>query len=153
MDLRNADHRDSRHHRPADPDRRVALVSEHPGRCLGANLTGWNCGWGPKLDAAPYIDIRFNLFLLLHGSLAALPPLNAETIAGPSYWWPSDRSWVVGTDLDDFCTYIAGSHACITALLAETRAECYRTSADTLSARSPTCRPDDTRRATQRRRA
>jgi hypothetical protein len=93
---------------------------------------GWNYGWGPKLDAAPHIDVRRNPFVLLHGSLAALPPLNADTIAGPSYWWPSDRSWAVGTDLDDFCTYIAGSDPCIAALLAETRVECHGTSADAL---------------------
>lgn len=93
---------------------------------------GWNYGWGPKLAAAPSIDVRRNPFVLLHGGVAGLPSLSADATAGPSYWWPADRTWVVGTDLDDFCTYIAGTDSCIAALLSETRLECHLSSADDL---------------------
>ena len=93
---------------------------------------GWGHDLGSTLGAAPQIDIRRNPFVLLRGSLAGLPLLHTASTAGASYWWPSDRSWAVGTDLDDFCTYVAGGDPCISALLAEQRLECYGTSADAL---------------------
>ena len=90
---------------------------------------GWGFDWSNELhhDAAQ-IQVRQNPFALLRGGLLGLPDLLAQTDHTPSYWWPHDREWAVGTDLDDFCTYIAGSDACIAALLADTRLECYRSS-------------------------
>jgi hypothetical protein len=41
----------------------------------------------------------------------------------PNIWWPQDRSWVVGTEIDDWNTYVGGSEACIEELLASPRLE------------------------------
>lgn len=35
----------------------------------------------------------------------------------PQWWWPEDRAWFVGTDIDDPWTYVAGSPALINAVL------------------------------------
>jgi hypothetical protein len=36
----------------------------------------------------------------------------------PQWWWPRDRAWFVGTDIDQPWTYVAGSGALIDAVLA-----------------------------------
>jgi hypothetical protein len=37
--------------------------------------------------------------------------------SGPNLWWPEDRAWFCATDIDDVCTYVGGSGACIAAIL------------------------------------
>lgn len=94
---------------------------------------GWGFDWSNELHhGATQIPVRLNPFALLQGTLSGLLELRAQADHTPSYWWPQDREWVVGTDLDDFCTYIAGSEACIATLLADTRLECHRASPDDL---------------------
>jgi hypothetical protein len=36
---------------------------------------------------------------------------------GPSLWWPEDRAWVVGNEVDSDATYVAGSRALVNDLL------------------------------------
>jgi hypothetical protein len=36
----------------------------------------------------------------------------------PQWWWPDDRTWFVGTEIDDPWTYVAGSRSLIDAILA-----------------------------------
>jgi hypothetical protein len=36
----------------------------------------------------------------------------------PQWWWPDDRSWFVGTEIDDPWTYVAGSRALVGEVLA-----------------------------------
>ena len=35
----------------------------------------------------------------------------------PEYWFPEDRSWCVGSDVDLFWTYVGGSRSCVQAIL------------------------------------
>jgi hypothetical protein len=94
---------------------------------------GWGYDWSGQLHhGAQQMPIRGNAFALLHGSLSALAELRAQADHAPSYWWPQDRAWAVGTDLDDFCSYIAGSDDCVTAVLTDTRLECYPAAPDAL---------------------
>lgn len=37
--------------------------------------------------------------------------------SGPNLWWPEDRAWFCATDIDDVCTYVGGSRACIATIL------------------------------------
>jgi hypothetical protein len=46
-----------------------------------------------------------------HDTIEVLPEL-------PDLWWPQDRAWCVGGDVDLVSTYIGGSAACIADLLA-----------------------------------
>jgi hypothetical protein len=41
----------------------------------------------------------------------------------PSLWWPEDRAWCVGTDIDGYSTYIACGHECLKVLRREPRIE------------------------------
>lgn len=42
----------------------------------------------------------------------------AGRVRSPNLWWPDDRAWVVGTDIDGDDTLVAGSYAVINAILA-----------------------------------
>lgn len=44
----------------------------------------------------------------------------------PQWWWPDDRAWFVGTEIDDPWTYVAGSTALIDTILASPRWEAVR---------------------------
>jgi hypothetical protein len=48
----------------------------------------------------------------------------------PSIWWPEDRAWCVGTDIDLMTTYVGGSQAAIDALLADEQLEASAVSDD-----------------------
>ncbi|MEN8652036.1 hypothetical protein ABCR94_15825 [Streptomyces sp. 21So2-11] len=43
----------------------------------------------------------------------------------PDLWWPQDRAWCVGGDVDLVSTYVGGSAACVTDLLAHLGLEAY----------------------------
>lgn len=44
----------------------------------------------------------------------------------PQWWWPDDRSWFVGTEIDDAWTYVAGNLTLIETVLASRRWETVR---------------------------
>jgi hypothetical protein len=48
----------------------------------------------------------------------------------PSLWWPEDRAWCVGTDVDLNSSYIGASVNCIEALLSNPRLEILPVTAD-----------------------
>jgi hypothetical protein len=121
---------------PADLRALVEVLSaytETPDDVWALIWPGWGYDWCNEIHYdAEQIRVRGNPFALLHGSLSGLAELRAQADHTPSYWWPQDRSWAVGTDLDDFCTYVAGSEACVADLLRDTRLECYRAAPDAL---------------------
>lgn len=41
----------------------------------------------------------------------------------PNLWWPADRRWCVGTDIDLSSSYVAGSEPVVRALLDHDRLE------------------------------
>jgi hypothetical protein len=67
---------------------------------------------------------------LLHGPLAAIEGFYEIHRSPPSLWWPEDRAWCVGTDIDLMSTYVGGSKACIDAVLADDRLEGLPVSVD-----------------------
>jgi hypothetical protein len=69
--------------------------------------------------------------LLIQGSLRSL--IDSAPTLVPSVWWPADHAWVVSTGVDSVSTYVAGSEACVGALLGDPRLEALRVSeADTV---------------------
>jgi hypothetical protein len=44
----------------------------------------------------------------------------------PNLWWPSDRAWIVSTDIDDMVTFVGGTQSCIEAVLSDPRLESTR---------------------------
>ncbi len=56
---------------------------------------------------------------LLAGPVTAASVLPKPEWRCASVWWPDDRAWLVATDIDRYLTYVGGSAAAITAVLAE----------------------------------
>lgn len=61
---------------------------------------------------------------LMSGPLSAvfalggsMPEPDGVSDRGPQMWWPSDRAWFVGNEIDDAWTYIAGPRSLIDAVL------------------------------------
>jgi hypothetical protein len=67
---------------------------------------------------------------LLNGPLAAIEDFYEHFRGRPSLWWPSDRAWCVGTDIDLMTTYVGGSRACVGALLDDQKLEALAVSVD-----------------------
>jgi hypothetical protein len=44
----------------------------------------------------------------------------------PQWWWPEDRAWFVGTEIDDAWTYVAGNHSLIEQILTTPQWESVR---------------------------
>ncbi len=102
--------------------------------CLWALMwPGWGTSEATYLHRhAPKVRVGRETFALLRGRVSTIGVL-ARTHGmdqAPSYWWPDDRAWAVGTDLDDFSSYIAADEAAIAALLRDDRLECYPASPD-----------------------
>lgn len=61
----------------------------------------------------------------------------------PSLWWPVDRAWCVGTDVDLSSSYVGGSRECIDALCALPALEVMRVTSDqSLSADADQINPE-----------
>jgi hypothetical protein len=78
------------------------------------------------------IDLPFRRYFLFEG------PLNAANQFGwtlaedcfvpesPNLFWPSDRTWCVASEIDLYCTLVAGSEALVEALMAQPQLETWR---------------------------
>ncbi|WP_405770903.1 hypothetical protein [Streptomyces sp. NBC_01538] len=66
--------------------------------------------------------------VLLAGTLAeAVSPVSMDEFAElPDLWWPQDRAWCLGGDVDLVSTYVGGSDALIAELLAAPELESHR---------------------------
>ncbi len=67
---------------------------------------------------------------LLRGPLAAIEEFYELHRQPSNLWWPEDRAWCVGTDVDLMSTYVGGSSASIGAVLADDRLESLPVSVD-----------------------
>ncbi|MCM2388256.1 hypothetical protein [Streptomyces albipurpureus] len=78
-------------------------------------------------DRFPHFEIPGREEVLLAGTLAeAVSPSSLDEFAElPDLWWPQDRAWCLGGDVDLVSTYIGGSPALIAELLAAPELEAY----------------------------
>jgi len=51
---------------------------------------------------------------------------NGPPWQSPNLWWPADRAWCVGTDIDAFSSYVGGSEALVRELLTTDQIEAIR---------------------------
>jgi hypothetical protein len=90
----------------------------------------------PALRAAVQNDARVRLpqrdYLLLTGPLEAAMEIG-WTLAGdhfipqsPNLFWPADHAWCVASEIDLFCTLVAGPSELAEDLMAEPRLEAWR---------------------------
>ena len=98
-------------------------------------LSVWE-GFG-TLDAdvksAPVFSVAGRSYFLLQGAIEELASSLSETSSGhqsANLWWPQDRIWCVGTDIDDFSTYVGGSENLIEAILNTANLESFKVSSN-----------------------
>jgi hypothetical protein len=93
--------------------------------CWVAVWEGWGCL--PRYPEIPTVRLPGRNYLLLSCPWELIESTifggEAANHAAPSLWWPPDRSWFVATEVDFRWTYVAGSHACISALVSDNRLE------------------------------
>jgi hypothetical protein len=86
--------------------------------------------WRGLIEGAAVLRLPDRPMWLLEGPLAAVREFYAHYRHPPNLWWPRDRAWCVGTEVDLMTTYIAGSSELVDALLADDRLEALAVSAD-----------------------
>ncbi|MEU1409984.1 hypothetical protein ABZ471_48835 [Streptomyces sp. NPDC005728] len=97
----------------------IPLLGRHtrtPERCF----FGLWCGYGRwDFDRFPTFPTPGRDEVLLAGTLAdAVSPQSLDEFAElPDLWWPADRAWCVGGDVDLTSTYVGGSADLVAALL------------------------------------
>jgi hypothetical protein len=80
----------------------------------------------------PRVRLPGRDYLLFAGSLAAAPQLGWTSPGGgffpqsPNLFWPQDHAWCVASEIDLFCTLVAGSEALAEALVGDPRLEAWR---------------------------
>lgn len=91
---------------------------------------GWNADELPDLQHLVRASRTWEHYLLLRGELPAVESLVRACGRAPSYWWPDDRTWVVGADLDTFSTYVAASAEAVEQIVRDRRIEAYPATPD-----------------------
>jgi hypothetical protein len=86
--------------------------------------------WSELLESTAAFTVPDRPMRLLAGPLAALAELYAPHRDPPSLWWPQDRAWCVGTDVDLMTTYVGGTRGCINALLDDGQLEALEVTDD-----------------------
>jgi hypothetical protein len=73
-----------------------------------------------ELQRMPTFDLPGRTYYLLTGAVSDVAairwPGETERWFRPDLWWPSDRQWFLGTDVDFWCNYVGGSAAMTDAL-------------------------------------
>ncbi|MEU8679271.1 hypothetical protein [Streptomyces sp. NPDC048560] len=105
---------------PAVAEALIPVLARHtttPERCwfgLWHGYGRWEFGHVPTFETPGREEV------LLAGALSdAISPVSLDEFAElPDLWWPQDRAWCLGGDVDLTSTYIGGSHELIAELLA-----------------------------------
>lgn len=114
--------------------RLAALLSGHTakrGRCWFGVWDGFGALAVPR-EGVTRVRMPQRPMLVLSGPLSAVTTSleRAPWDQRANLWWPEDRAWCVATDVDLMSTYVAGSRACIAAVVASTDLEAMATSVD-----------------------
>jgi hypothetical protein len=89
-------------------------------------------GLPPEVLRGPKVRLPNRNYFLFNGPLHAAGELGSTTPWGsfdpqsPNLFWPQDHAWCVATEIDLFCSFIAGSAKLAEALLADSRFEAWR---------------------------
>jgi len=75
--------------------------------------------WGRWVRSAPIFRVPSRGYHLLRGPLADIGGFYGAGRNAPSIWWPEDRAWCVGSDVDLMTTYVGGSAEAIEAIVGD----------------------------------
>jgi hypothetical protein len=103
----------------------VSLLPPVTGKCW---MLVWE-GWG-ALELPPHHPPRLNLphrrYVVYRGPCERAIALDGDRWEqSASLWGPEDRSWIVVTEIDAFCTYVGGSPRLINRILASPALESW----------------------------
>lgn len=110
---------------PLVADALVPVLARHTGTAERCWFGLWN-GYGRRdFDGVPTFPTPGRDEVLLGGALAdVVSPVSLDEFDPlPDLWWPQDRAWCVGGDVDLVSTYVGGSPELIADLLADPRLE------------------------------
>jgi hypothetical protein len=96
-----------------------------PQRCWFAVWEGWG-GLKPGTPRFDHPNRRYYLALGTVDDAASTVYVPQWVHQSASMWWPEDRAWFVATEVDLDSTYLAGTNACVDAVLAHPRIEALR---------------------------
>jgi len=80
--------------------------------------------------------LPFRDYILFEGPVEAATELGWNMLGrgliaqSPNLFWPEDHAWCVASEVDLFCTLVAGSNALAESLIADPRLEVWRVFAD-----------------------
>ena len=86
----------------------------------------------PAVRNAARVNLPYRDYLLFEGPLDAATELGWMMPGGsfvpqsPNLFWPHDHAWCVASEIDLFCTLVAGSNALAENLTADSRLEVWR---------------------------
>jgi hypothetical protein len=86
----------------------------------------------PEVLDGPRVRLPGRDYILFAGQLAAAPelgergPLGGFIPQSPNLFWPQDHAWCVASEIDLYCTLVAGSEALAATLVADPRLEAWR---------------------------
>jgi hypothetical protein len=86
----------------------------------------------PEVPQGPKVTLPHRDYFLFNGPLDAAGELGCTTPWGsfrpqsPNLFWPQDHAWCVATEIDLFCTFVAGPEKLAETLLTDARFEAWR---------------------------
>lgn len=86
-----------------------------------------------ELRRIPRFDLPTRSYYLLGGAVTDVEGIRwpgDDHWFQPDLWWPEDRTWFVGTDVDFWCTYVGGTAAMADAITARLPDLCQPVSLD-----------------------
>jgi hypothetical protein len=111
----------------------LAQHTSTPESCWFCLWEGW--GFTDEVRAGRLVRLPHRNYLLFEGPLNAVSELQepfgysvgtAFHPQSPNLFWPQDQAWCVASEIDLFCTLVAGSAALADDMLAESRLEVWR---------------------------
>jgi hypothetical protein len=105
-------------------ERLVGLLAPHTRTPEACWFAVWE-GFGDlrlREGAGPRFSIPHRNLFLLAGHLEDVRQTLSVvdwSYRSPNLWWPDDRAWCVGTEIDFSWTYVGGSASCIQQILAD----------------------------------
>lgn len=109
----------------------LAKFTETPNDCWFAVSEIWGSPLLENIRAAPKFGTDDRRYFLLHAPLQSArtsPHCTGDRLA--DLWWPDDRAWFVGSDVDLLSTYVGGTDACIRRLVGDEALESFRVPVD-----------------------
>jgi hypothetical protein len=122
-------------------DKATSVIEFRPSGVFGAPVSTFNdttdsASRSPRVPAdwlnAARVHLPHRDYLLFEGPLEAANELGWNMSGGgfvpqsPNLFWPEDHAWCAASEIDLFCTLVAGSNALAESLLADPRLEVWR---------------------------